>query len=111
MKTFKGVGRYNAALMEVSGRLLVSAVLSPGKEPRFPIDRTLDRHQSLCGRFGDERNLSPAGNGTPAVESVDRHYTIRATPALAKVLERKRRKGRERERERERERDCRMQMK
>jgi hypothetical protein len=42
--------------MEVSGQLHVPATLSPGKEPRYPLDRRLGGPQSRSGRDGEEKN-------------------------------------------------------
>jgi hypothetical protein len=61
--------------MEVSGQLHAPAALPQGNHPRYPLDRRLSGSQSLSGRFGEETNLAPAGNRTPAVQPVARRYT------------------------------------
>jgi hypothetical protein len=57
---------------------------TPGeKSPRYPLDRGLGEPQSQSGRYGEEKNLAPAGNRTPAVQSVARLCTdwgIRTLP-------------------------------
>jgi hypothetical protein len=36
-----------------------------GKSPRFPLDRRLGGPQSLSGRFGEVKILTPIGTWTP----------------------------------------------
>jgi hypothetical protein len=64
--------------MKVSGLLHTLITLPPGKEP---MDRKLDGSQSLCGRFGENKNLAPASNRTPAVQPLARRYTAVANLA------------------------------
>jgi hypothetical protein len=45
--------------MEVSGQLHAPAVLPQGKNPRYPLDRTLGGPQSRSGRGGEEKNSQP----------------------------------------------------
>jgi hypothetical protein len=56
--------------MGVSGQLHALADLPQGKSPRYPLDRRLGGPQSRYGRCGEEENLAPAGNRTPAVQPV-----------------------------------------
>jgi hypothetical protein len=51
--------------MEKSCQLHLTAALSPGKEPPVPIEP-----QSRSGFYGEEKNLTPAGNRTPAVQPI-----------------------------------------
>jgi hypothetical protein len=39
-----------------------------GNSPLYPLDRRLGGSQSRYGRRGEETNLAPAGNRTPAVQ-------------------------------------------
>jgi hypothetical protein len=45
--------------MEVSGQLHIPAALSPGKSPRYPLDRRLGRPQRRSGRGDEENNSQP----------------------------------------------------
>jgi hypothetical protein len=45
------------------------------RAPRYPLDRRLAGLQSRSGRYGEEKNVAPSGNRTPAVQ------TDRAIPA------------------------------
>jgi hypothetical protein len=45
--------------MEVSGQVHAAAALTPGKEPRYPLDRRLGGPQSRSGRDGKEKNSQP----------------------------------------------------
>ena len=61
--------------MEVSGQRHAPATLCPsphplGKEPRYPLNRSLDGTQSGSGRFGEQKNLLPL----PAIEPRIVHY-------------------------------------
>jgi hypothetical protein len=60
--------------MEVSGQLHAPTALPPGKEPPYPLDKRLGGPQSRSGRYGEERNL------TPAFQPVARRYTYWAIP-------------------------------
>jgi hypothetical protein len=71
MKTYRGSGRIaprilNLRSMTVSGQLHAPDALSPGKSPRYPLDRRLSGPQSRSGRGGGEkiRVIAPAGNRT-----------------------------------------------
>jgi hypothetical protein len=68
--------------MEVSGQIYALAALSEGKHPQYPLDRRLGGVQCQSERYGEEKNLTPAGNQTPAVQLVASSYTDRAIPAL-----------------------------
>jgi hypothetical protein len=62
--------------MGVSGRSQASAALPPWKAPpRYPFDKKLGGPQSRAGRCGEEKNLAPAGNKTPAVQPIACRYT------------------------------------
>jgi hypothetical protein len=61
--------------MEVSGQLHSPAALPLAKEPWYPLDRRLGESQSRSGRCGEEKNLAPAGNRIPAVQTIVRRYT------------------------------------
>jgi hypothetical protein len=56
--------------MEVCGQLQGLAALVPRKSFWHPLDGRLDGPHSRSGRRGEEENLTPAGNRTPAVQSV-----------------------------------------
>jgi hypothetical protein len=45
------------------------------KRPRNPFDRRLGVPQNRSGCYEGEKNLSPAGNRTPAVQPAAHHYT------------------------------------
>jgi hypothetical protein len=60
--------------MKVSGQLHASAALTPGKEPRYPFDRRLGGTQSRSSSCGVEEISFPAGNRTPAVQTIARRY-------------------------------------
>jgi hypothetical protein len=45
--------------MEISEQLIALAVLSPGKDPRCPLDRMLDWPQNRSGGGGEERKIPP----------------------------------------------------
>jgi hypothetical protein len=67
--------------MEVSGQLHAPEALPREHASRFPLDRRLDGPQSRFGSYEEEKNLSPARNGTQAVQLVVRRYTDRAIQA------------------------------
>jgi hypothetical protein len=50
-------------------------LFTPGKEPRYPLERKLGGPQSRSGRCGAEKNLDPSGNRTPAVQRVAHRCT------------------------------------
>jgi hypothetical protein len=52
----------------MSGQLHAPAALTPGKEPRYPLDRRLGGPQSRSGRR-EEKILVPAGTRTPTPQS------------------------------------------
>jgi hypothetical protein len=61
--------------MEVSGQLHIQAALTTGKVPPVP---AVQEGGWTAERFelrGEEKNLTPAGNRTPAVKPVARPYT------------------------------------
>jgi hypothetical protein len=43
----------------MSGRLQDSAALTRGKDPRYPLDKMMDRPQSQTGRRGEDKNPAP----------------------------------------------------
>jgi hypothetical protein len=45
----------------LSGQLHAPAVLRPGKEAGYPLKLRPGRSKSRCGRFGEDKNLFPAG--------------------------------------------------
>jgi hypothetical protein len=45
--------------MDGSGQLHASAVLSPEKDPLYPLDRRLGEPQSRSGHSGEEKNSQP----------------------------------------------------
>jgi hypothetical protein len=61
--------------MVVTGQLHAPIALPPGEDPLYPLDRRLGGPQSLFGRYGEEKNLAPARNLTPAVQPIACHYT------------------------------------
>jgi hypothetical protein len=70
----------------VSGERHAPAALYPRrKDPRYPLDRRLDGPQSRSGHRDQRKNSLCLRRGSnfdlPVVQSVDRHYTDRATPA------------------------------
>jgi hypothetical protein len=48
--------------MDGSGQLHAPAALTPGKSPRYPLDRRLGGPRSRSGRYGEEKNLALPGN-------------------------------------------------
>jgi hypothetical protein len=48
---------------------------TPGKSPRYPLDRRLGGPQNRPGCSGIEKNLVPAGNRTAAVQLIARPCT------------------------------------
>jgi hypothetical protein len=62
--------------MGMSGLRHVSAALYRGKDPRYPLDRRLDGPQELVWiQRLEEKSFSSAGDQTPVVQSIVRHYT------------------------------------
>jgi hypothetical protein len=66
--------------MEMNGQLHSLAALSPGKALPCVSCRRLGGPQSRSGRYGENKNLSPAGNRIPAAQPVARRYTDWAIP-------------------------------
>jgi hypothetical protein len=56
---------------------------TPGKSPRYPLDRSLGGPQSQSGQHGEEKILDPTGTRTPTsvVQPVLGLYTEYAIPA------------------------------
>jgi hypothetical protein len=48
---------------------------SQERAPQYTLARRLDGPQSLSGRSGVEKNLSPFGNRTPTAQAITRRYT------------------------------------
>jgi hypothetical protein len=62
--------------MEVSGQLQAQAVLPPRKEPLILIDSEAGWvPEPAWTLWNIEKSLAPAGNRTPAIQLVARHYT------------------------------------
>jgi hypothetical protein len=61
--------------MEFSGQLHAPAILLPGREPRYPLHKSLGVPQSQFGLYVEEKSLVPAGNRTPTTQPVAHHYT------------------------------------
>jgi hypothetical protein len=65
--------------MGVSGQRHAPAALYPF---RYTLDKRLGGPQSRSGRRGlEEKSFAPAGDRTPIVQPVVRHYTAWATAA------------------------------
>jgi hypothetical protein len=64
--------------------------LYPGiKDPRYPLDRRLCGPQSWFGQRGYRKHpFASAGDRTPVVQSVVRHYTDWATPVHTLIITR-----------------------
>jgi hypothetical protein len=60
--------------MEVCGQLHAPAALSPGKEPRYPLDRRLGRPQSQSGHGGEEKD----SQSSPGIEPRPSDYPARS---------------------------------
>jgi hypothetical protein len=76
-----GEWRYSSTILD-SGtrwRWVVSftplPLYSREKNHRYPPDLMLGGPQNLSGRYGGEKNLSPVGNQTQAVQPVARRFT------------------------------------
>jgi hypothetical protein len=62
--------------MQVSGQLHSPAALSPGKEPRYLLDRRLSGPQNRSGLGGEEKNSQPQpGFEPPIILPVAQSYT------------------------------------
>jgi hypothetical protein len=57
------------------GQLHTPAVLPSRKEPVVSTGQEAGWAHCQSGRYGEETNLAPAWNRTPAVQAVDRRYT------------------------------------
>jgi hypothetical protein len=55
--------------------------LPQGKDPPYPLHRRLGGSQSRSGHGLEEKSFASAGDRTPVVKSLVRHYTDWATPA------------------------------
>jgi hypothetical protein len=59
----------------MSGLLRALAILPPGKEPWYPVDRRLSGSQSWSGHTSKEKNSQPLpGLGIPIIQPVAQHY-------------------------------------
>jgi hypothetical protein len=68
--------------MGVSGQHHAQAALYPlGKDPRYPLYSRLGGPQNRSGHRLEEKSFAPAGDRTPIVQPVVRHYTAWAKPA------------------------------
>jgi hypothetical protein len=74
--------------MEMSGQHHAPAALSPGKEPRYLLDRRLGGLQNWSGRRGKDRDIAPNGTRTqtprsysPLLLDIASRYTHCAIPA------------------------------
>jgi hypothetical protein len=75
----------------VEGEWLASRTgrFTPGKEPRYPLDRKLGGSQSRHGRYGEVKILNPTGTRTPnplVVQPIASRNTDCATAALYTLL-------------------------
>jgi hypothetical protein len=71
--------------MGVSGQRHAPAALLPwGKDPQYPLYRKLGGPQSWSGHRLEEKSFASAGDRTPVVQPVVRHYTAWANPAPKK---------------------------
>jgi hypothetical protein len=62
--------------MEMSGHLHALAAFTLREiVPLCPLDKRLGGPQTRYGRCGEEKNLEPAGNQTPVVQSITGLYT------------------------------------
>jgi hypothetical protein len=81
-----GERRYSSTIFGLVTKWRLVANFTPlplyhrGKSHTYPLDRRLDGPQGRSGHGGEEKNLVPAGNRTPAVELISRLYTDRAIP-------------------------------
>jgi hypothetical protein len=55
--------------------------LLPGNDLWYPLDRRLGGLQLICTHCLEEKFFSSAGDRTPVVQSVVRHYADWSTPA------------------------------
>jgi hypothetical protein len=68
--------------MGVSGQHHAPAALYPrGKDSRYSLDRRLGGLQSRSGHRGYKKSSAPAGDQTPIVQPVAKHYIAWATSA------------------------------
>jgi hypothetical protein len=56
--------------MDVVGQLHAHAALPLANSKRYPLDRRLCATQNITGRYGEEKNLSSAGNRTQALDPI-----------------------------------------
>jgi hypothetical protein len=81
-----GEWRYSSAILylSISWKRVVSLtprLLYPREMSlRYPLNRRLGGRHSRCGRRGEEKNLSPAGNSTKAVQPIIHRYIDWAIP-------------------------------
>jgi hypothetical protein len=55
-------------------------IYTRGKISRYPLDKLIGRPQGQSGRYREEKILTPAGNRTPAMKPIVRHYVDWAIP-------------------------------
>jgi hypothetical protein len=71
-----GEWRYSSTILDLGTRWRWVVSFTPRPlYPRLPLDGNLGGPLNRCGSYGEERNLAPAGNWTPAVQTVARRYT------------------------------------
>jgi hypothetical protein len=56
--------------MEVSGQLHALGALLCGKSPRYPLYGKFCASKTRSGRYGEEKNLTPTENRTPAIQPI-----------------------------------------
>jgi hypothetical protein len=75
-----GEWRYSSTIPDIGTRWRWVGSFTPrplylrGNRPRDPLDRRLGETQSLFGRCGPEKDLTPVGNRTAVVQSTARCY-------------------------------------
>jgi hypothetical protein len=67
--------------MEMSGQLHAPAALPPGKEPRYPLDRTLGGPQSRSGRRKNSWPYRDSNSDSLVIQPVASRYTNYAIQA------------------------------
>jgi hypothetical protein len=60
----------------VSGQIQAPAVLTPGKDPRYALNKKLSGPQSLSGRYGEVKILGRTRAGTPKLGCAARSQSL-----------------------------------